>query len=128
MAGELVPLVMIPRYSTYATAPLVSTALATIGMDVTDYQSVILNVWRGWILGGGGTVTTTFTVTCQESTDQQNWTTCGGSLATGVVTENAERQFNATLSKKWFRLKIELAGDAPVVTCWAVGFLEDRLK
>ena len=119
MAGTLVPAVMIPRYTAYSGA----TAFRTIGMDVTEYQTAILNVWRGQILGGGST---SFLVNCEESTDQNIWSICSGTTEDDTVTEDQEKQFTATLKKRWFRLRIETTGTAPVVSCWAVGFLEDR--
>ena len=42
MAGELVPLVLLPRYSTFSGAH----SFTTIGMEVSDYSSAIVNVWR----------------------------------------------------------------------------------
>ena len=32
------------------------------------------------------------------------------------------------IAKRWFRLKIKPVGTAPVVTCWAVGYLVQRLR
>jgi hypothetical protein len=117
MAGDLVPLVLFPRYSTFAGAG----DNTTIAMDVTEYQSAIVNVWRRAMLGSG----TTFQVTLQESTDQDNWTDCtgGGAFDPGA---GQEVQATATLKKRWFRLKLALAGASAVVTCWAVGALEQR--
>ena len=40
MAGELVPLVLLPRYTTYAGAD----TFTSIGMDVTPYSKAIVNV------------------------------------------------------------------------------------
>ena len=61
MAGELVPLVLIPRYTTYSGAH----TFTTIAMDVTDYQSAIVNVWRGALNGGG-----TYAISFEESTSR----------------------------------------------------------
>jgi len=47
MAGELVPLVLLPRYSSYVGA----STFTTIGMEVTDYANAIVNVWRGKLIG-----------------------------------------------------------------------------
>ena len=76
MAGELVPLVLIPRYTTYAGAE----TFTTIGMEVTDYEKALVNVWRGPLAGGGAVV-----FTFEESTDGTTWSTC-----TGVLLEMAE--------------------------------------
>ena len=119
MSGELVPLVLLPRYTTYAGVG----TYTTIAMDVTEYQSAIVNVWRG-VLNGGGTVTISF----EESTDQVNWTTCTDG-AGGDPGTDSETQYTPTLKKRWFRAKVVTTGTEVVtVTMWAVGFLEMRIS
>ncbi|MGE0190458.1 MAG: hypothetical protein AB7T63_00305 [Planctomycetota bacterium] len=117
MAGELVPLVLLPRFSSYVG----DTTFTTIAMDVTDYQSAIINVWRGPMTG----TTPTYDISFQESTDQDNWTTCTNGTG-GDPGANTEAQYTPTLAKRWFRAKIVLTGTDPAVSCWAVGFLELR--
>lgn len=117
MSGELVPLVLIPRYSSYAGASL----FTTVAMDVTDYQSAIVNVWRGKLVG----TSPTFAISFEESTDQDSWSTCTNGSG-GDPGSETEAQYNPTLTKRWFRAKITLAGTDPIGTCWAVGFLELR--
>lgn len=117
MAGELQPLVMLPRYSTFAG----EDTYYTIAMDVTEFQAAILNVWRG---KNNGT-SPTFTASCEESVDQVNWTACANG-STGSMGQSSEVQVTATITKRWFRLKIVMGGTNPVITCWAVGFLEQR--
>lgn len=117
--GELVPLVLVPRFSTYAGA----TEFVTIAMDVTQYQNAIVNAWRAVLLG----TSPTFLMELQESSDQVNWTTCTG--GTGFDPgQTTEVQKNAELNKRWFRIKVILTGTGVVATCWAVGFLEQRLS
>lgn len=123
MAGELVPLVMIPRYTTYAGN---IADFTTVGMDVTEYDSGIINFWRGQIVADSGTLT--FKVNCEESTDQNVWTVCGGTSADTAVLENVEKQFVPTLSKRWFRVRVTVTGTNPVVSSWAVGYLVQRLR
>ena len=125
--GEQVPLVLLPRYTTYAGLVNTGTApyyFATIAMDVTEYQNAIVNVWRGKLVG----TTPGVAFTLQESTDQVTWTTCGGTSAGFTPSENTETQYTAALTKRWLRIKIELASADTVVSCWAVGFLEQRLS
>jgi len=119
MAGELVPLVMLPRYSTFAGG---STEFTTIAMDVTEFENAILNCWRGPLVGGGD-----FQLTFQESTDQTSWSTCAGTTADWDPGASTEDQVTAQLKKRWFRVKLNLTAASPVVTCWIVGFLEERL-
>lgn len=117
MAGEFVPLVMLPRYTS-----LVGTGdFTTIGMDVSEYSSAYLNCWRGALTG----TSPTFAIVFEESTDQVTWSTCtsGGGGDPGASTE---QQYNPTLKKRWFRIKVTLGGTGPAVSCWAIGFLEKR--
>lgn len=117
MAGNLVPLVLIPRFTSYIGA----NTFVTVGMDVSEYVKAIVNAWRGAMTGS----TPTFALSFEESTDQDSWTTCtGGSSADPGA--NTEAQYTPTLAKRWFRVKLVLAGTQPCVTCWALGFLEMR--
>lgn len=126
--GELVPLVLLPRYTTYAGLTTTGTGphyFSTIAMDVTEYQNAIVNMWRGKLIG---TATVAPAFTLEESTDQVTWTTCGGTTAAFDPGENAETQYTAALTKRWFRVKLALGQVDNVLTCWAVGFLEQRLS
>jgi hypothetical protein len=117
MAGELVPLVLIPRYTTFSGA----TTFVSVGMDVTEFEKAIANVWRGPLSGSGATFATSF----EESTDQDSWSTCTNGSG-GDPGANLEAQYSPELKKRWFRYKLVLTGTQPSVTCWAVGFLEQR--
>jgi len=117
MPGQLTPVVMLPRYSSFAGA----TTFTTIAMDVSAYQSAVLSVWRGPLEG------TSVAFTCEESADQHDWTTCAGTnVSAWDPGSGAEGQATANLRKRWFRVKIVLVGTDPKVTCWSVGFLEER--
>jgi hypothetical protein len=118
MAGELVPLVLIPRYTTYAG----NDHFTTIGMDVTEYETAIVNVWCGDLVGTGGTVNLYF----EESTDQNNWNVCYGVTDPEALTTSTEEQFTPTLGKRWFRIRLVLPNADNVLTAWAVGFLQER--
>jgi len=117
MAGELVPLVLIPRYTSYSG----DLTFTSIAMDVTEYENAIVNVWRGKLLGTSPTIVFSF----QESTDQETWSTCTNGSG-GDPGEDTEAQYTPELKKRWFRIKIVMGGTDPVTTCWAVGFLELR--
>lgn len=120
MAGNLVPLVLIPRYSCYSGAH----TFRTIAMDVTPYVNAIVNVWRSALTG---TATPTWTLVFEESTDQVDWSTCtGGPVGNNTPAAATETQYTLSLKKRWFRVSITLAGTDVVATCWAVGFLEER--
>ena len=117
MAGELVPLVLWPRYSSFVGA----NTFTTIGMEATDYSKAIVNVWRSTMIGTSGT----FAVSFEESTDQLNWTTCtGGSTADPGA--DTEAQYSPEITKRWFRIKVVTTGTNIAVSCWAIGFFEMR--
>ena len=117
MAGQLVPLVLMPRFSAYVGAG----TYVTVGMDVSDYEKAIVNVWRGVLTGSSPT----FAISFEESTDQDTWAMCTGGSG-GDPGATTEVQYTPTLGKRWFRVKLVLGGTSPGVTCWAVGFLQDR--
>lgn len=117
MAGELVPLVLLPRYSTFVGAH----SFTTIGMEASNYSKAIVGVWRGAMAG----TAPTFAASFEESTDQNIWTTCAAG-AGGDPGPDTEAQYQPTISKRWFRIKVILGGTNPSVSCWAIGFLEMR--
>ncbi len=129
MAGELVPLVMIPRFTTLVGKvgeSLAYPGYKTIGLEVSAFELATLNCWRGPIFGGG-TPDPTMKIYFEESSDQENWTVCGSASGTGnTIGVETETQVSPGFSKRWFRVRIVLTGDAPVVTCWVVGFLQER--
>jgi len=117
MAGELTPLVMIPRYSTYVGAH----TFTSIALDVTSYSKAYVSVWRGAMTGTGPT----FAVSFEESTDQVVWTTCTNGSG-GDPGTNTEAQYTPDLNKRYFRIKVVLGGTDPAGSCWAMGSLERR--
>lgn len=124
MAGELTPVVMVPRYSTYAAGSS-PQEFTTIAMDVTSYENAILNVWRSALVG----TTPTFLIFFEESTDQVSWFPCSGPSSGGEDPgDDTEEQYTAALKRRWFRIRIKLTGTGVVATCWCVGFLEERLR
>jgi hypothetical protein len=117
MAGELVPLVLLPRYTTFVGAG----TFTTIGMEASNYSKSIVGVWRGAMLGAGPT----FAVSFEESTDQNSWSVCSGGSSADPGTDT-EAQYQPTITKRWFRIKVVLGGSNPAASCWAIGFLELR--
>ena len=115
--GELVPLVLLPRFSTLVGAH----SFATVGMEVSDYSKAIVNVWRGNMSG----TSPAFGAVFEESVDQSNWTTCVSGTG-GDPGADTEAQYSPAFSKRWFRIVVTLAGTDPAVSCWAIGFLEMR--
>jgi hypothetical protein len=124
MAGTLVPVVMFPRYSSFAGRNLYTT----IPIDVTDYSRAILTCWRGPLKEP---VDAGMSFGCEESSDQETWVGCAGTNTSFDPGDGTEGVADATLKRRWFRLVLNLSSDAPHqnlldVTCWAVGHLERR--
>jgi len=117
MAGELTALVLIPRYTTLVGA----NTFTTVGLEVVQYSKALANVWRSTMIGSSGT----FQVSFEESTDGVTWTVCtnGGAADPGADTEI---QYTPQINKRWFRVKVVTTGTDVGVTCWVVGFLEQR--
>ncbi len=119
MAGLNVPLVLLPRYTTYSGQN--GTVFTTIGMDVTDYEKAVVSFWRS-----AGISLTSVSITFEESMDQILWSTCGGGPFTdpGATTE---AQFSPLLTKRWFRISVTINSTPNAsVTCWCIGFLVQR--
>ena len=120
MPGQLTPVVLLPRFTTLSGADTFST----IGMDVTEYSSAFINLWRGPL---NGTNSPTYAFLFEESSDGVNYTPCTISPSETDPGADDETQYEVTLKKRWLRLSITLTGTNPSVTTWAVGFLEERL-
>jgi hypothetical protein len=125
MAGKLEPLVLLPRFSSFAGRSFYTTP----PLEVAAFAQAVVTVWRGILgpSGGGGQVEFTFL----ESSDGVVWTACGGTNASGDPGEEAEYVARATLTKRWLRLRVNLTSAAPQqnnlqLTCWAVGNLVRR--
>jgi hypothetical protein len=118
MPGILTPLVLVPRYTTLSG----TFEFSTIALDVTAYQNAIVNLFRTALLGTGGAVK----FNLEESTDQVIWTVCSGTTADFDITPDTETQDVAALTKRWFRLTIQLPNANNVSTFYVVGFLEER--
>jgi hypothetical protein len=117
MAGDRVPVVLVPRFTTYVG----QTDFWTLPIDVQAYSSVELMAWRGPLLG----TAPTFTIFGMESIDRQHWSEVAGSTGDDPGT-NTEAAYDWQFSGRWFRLRVTLGGTAPGVSWWAQGFLEKR--
>ena len=121
MAGEFVPVVMLPRFATFAG----TGDFATIAMEVSEYQATVLSAWRGVPVAGSPT----FGMYFEESIDQLYWSDCTVTASSGTGPgwdPTSETQYTIKLTKRWFRVRVNLNGAPAVVSCWAVGFLEAR--
>jgi hypothetical protein len=130
MEGDLVPLVRLRRYTTYAGPPPepgVQPAPTTT-FDATQLLGAVVDGLRGEVLVSTPPVAD---VRFEESAGRVVWTVCDGSpggSGGGDPGENDETQYTLALRKRWFRVQVLLGGADNVVSCWAVGFLEERLR
>ena len=122
MANQRDRIILFPRYTTFAGA----MDFATVPINVTSYEAGDVVVWIGDVVGPipPGPVVPFF----EESTDQVRWTVCDGASPVPLAS-GQETQFLPELRKPWMRLRISVgsgAGADPVVSCYAVGYLERR--
>lgn len=115
-------IILFPRYTTFAG----DRDWTTLPINVTSYESGDVRIWIGDVTGvtTAGPINAVF----EESTDQVTWTTCGGT-GSAALTEGQETALAPQLAKPWMRLRIDVepaVGGDPVVSCYAVGYLERR--
>ena len=110
MQGSMVPVVLLPRFTTFVGAG----SFATAPLDVTEFDRLVVDFGRGAISGGG-------TMTCefQDSHDCVNW------FALDSVGSAADVRIN--LTRRWLRVVITL-GSGQAVTCWCAGQLRRRVQ
>src|SRR5437870_2552997 len=98
MTGELVPLVMVPRY----TGLVGPQTFSTVPLDVTEYSDASLVLWRGPLVG----TTPSFTAHFDVSQDAENWSMAA---ADSSPSANAATAIGAGFTgHRWFRVRIEL--------------------
>jgi hypothetical protein len=121
MKGELVPVVMLPRFTSY----LGEGSFATAPMPVEAYQNIVVTFWRGPLVGGDAT--TPFEAFFEVSHDAYEWEVVEGP----IDDVNTSGKFDVELTKRWFRVRIELLGDANGVvglSMWMAGVLQRTVR
>ena len=115
-------IVFLPRPTTLVGA----SSFATQPLDCSRFGSAQFQLWRGPMAG----TAPTFLAYLEESLDAEHWV-LGPSTPTGFdpaaddPTLTRPKLFSYGFRLRWFRLRVELGGTAPVVTCWAEGLLRD---
>jgi hypothetical protein len=112
MAGQAVPVVVIPRYTSYVGANTFTTVPLDVSADVTAF----LTFWRGPCPAG-------FAAVFELSHDALVWS---NALGTTIVLDNRSDKLEIPLTRRWFRVRISLS--TWPITCWATGLLERRLE
>lgn len=114
MRGPLVPVVLLPRYTTLLQAG----DYTTTALNVEPYASGAVTFWRS---RGTGTVT----VYVQDSHDAVTWT----DLDSAAPSADGTAVLEFDVERRWLRVKVVIAGDSePGCACWAVGSLELRTE
>ncbi|NUN52307.1 MAG: hypothetical protein HUU06_05910 [Planctomycetaceae bacterium] len=128
MIGALVPVAMLPRFTSHVGAG----TFATVPMDVQAFDKAHLVFWRGPLVGGSAS--NPFRLWFEESHDATVWTEAAFGtqpLTEANTTANAGLKVTGILTKRWFRVRVVLAGDANGVvgiTLWLTGALEMRVS
>ena len=118
MAGRNVPVVLIPRYTSY----IGGGPYDTLPIPVSAYESLVLSFWMN---SGVGTAPT-LGIALLESNDLNDWDPCGGTPVTPVP--GSEVQMTITLTRAWFRFHVLLNPADAGFTAWAQGFFQLREK
>jgi len=117
MKGQLVPVALLPRYSSFFGA----AAYATAPMNVEAYCKGTMTLWRGPL---PGTSTPTFKAYFEDSHDGVVWTPFNPSGEDPG--EDVAMVVRFDLQRRWLRVRVVLGGTDPAVSCFAVGNLELR--
>lgn len=121
MSGRNVPVVLIPRYTSYVGGGIYST----LPIPVSAYEGLVLSVWRGNMIGNP-VPPPSMLISMHESNDLETWSLCGGTYPTPGA--DSEIQCNITFSKAWFRMSTILNTASSGGTMWAQGFFIMREK
>jgi hypothetical protein len=116
--GGLVPLVLIPKFTSY----IGNQTLSSAPLDVSGYSGGSATATRGPIIGAHPSVK----VTLQESQDGLGWT----DLVTFDLSVAASDDQDFTISRRWLRVQVDLrptSGSDPLsATLWCLGTLTRR--
>jgi len=117
--GRSVPVVLIPRFTTYVGAGIFSTA----PIPVAAYSRLVVAFMGGVLPGGPGTAS----FACRESNDLSTWPPCGGSTP-AYPGPFSETQWTFDLTMAWLRFDVQLLGAGSALTCYLMGHFELREK
>lgn len=124
VAGKNVPVVLLPRFSTFVGP----TPCWSAPIPVSPYVSVAFDFWNAAM---NGAPAAGVQVDVQESNDllerQGNtWDTCAGGSPWVRGPGPGQAPLSAVLTKAWMRIGVTPLGTQPGVTCHAEGFFERR--
>lgn len=120
MRGAIVPVVMLPRFTSYVGAG----SYTTPPLAVEAYAKGVLTFWRGKLVGGAAT--DPFLAYLEVSHDASVWVP-----TLFFSTVNTSDTLPTPFPRRWFRVRVELLGDANGVvglSMWMAGVLERTVR
>lgn len=127
MKGELIPLVMLPRYTSY----LGEGTYTTVPLEVTDFAGAALEFWRGPLAGKpqGATFAAYLEEAVEPSPDPAD--PDGWKVLASTTADDATSLLKVAFSRRYLRFRVVLVADLTnglaAITCWAAGSLERRM-
>ncbi len=127
MKGEITPLVLIPRYSSFVG----EQEFTTVPLDVSAYTNISVLIWRGPLVGTSSATPGSpyFRLYFDHSNDCVEWHTMPPPPADGSD-PGADQVVAATPSDmyRYVRCRVHIAGTGVAVSTWCSGFLEKRVS
>ena len=135
MPAEQVPIVLVPRYTTFAGLVTGGEGFTTVPLDVTAYDAATLIVWRGVVIDAppppdpppDPPPPDPIEIVFEESTDRDTWSPCASTGGTDPG-ENTQLEVGVTLAKRWFRVRITLEQPEYVASVWIAGSVQKRQR
>ena len=116
-AGEKVPVVFLPRFTTLAGA----NTFITTPMDFLGFEKAELTFWRAAYVPGNGVTASAISATFESSADLETWKT----VATVTVPPGSgdASQVTVTPTQRYVRLSV-IQGMDQSTTVWCSGYAE----
>ena len=125
MNGELLPLVMIPRFTSYVG----EGTYTTVPLEISEFEGAAIEFWRGHLAGKAQGAT--FAAYLEEAFEASPPTLADWTTLASTTADNASNLYQVAFSQRYFRIRIVLVKDATnglaAITCWAAGTLERRI-
>lgn len=111
--------VIFPRHTTLVGA----STFTSLPLDTSSFGGVQFQVLRGAFRVKSSTPAPVFTLYLEESLDTESWTPPPSGTVSHVLPASTPTFFSYSFRLRWFRVRIVLTGDEPIVTFWAEGLL-----
>ncbi len=133
MIGELVPLVLVPRFTSF----MAPGTYITVPLEVSEYATARIQIWLGPLAfdpgSGQASQRPHVTVTIEEAFEAQLADSAWVSLWSGG-TPGASSFATLTLARRYLRVKVVLQAktnpsddNLAAITAWIAGSLERRI-